>query len=400
MDKKIGIIGAGAAGLVCGIIAGRKGAKVTIFEKNEKIGKKILATGNGRCNITNENIKLSNYHGKNPNFVSHLLEKFDFKKCQSFFHSIGLETVAGNGGKYFPMSLQAGSVVDLLVYECKSLGVTFRLGEEVEKISKEGKFEVLEEQFDTVVLACGGNSARKLGGSDLGYKLAKNFGHTILDTFPTLVQLLTEEKDFVHGNGVRFDGSVKVFINSAESEEATGDILITKYGLSGNAILDISRSASQALSEYGFVEVVVDMFPHLKREDLLNIFSRSLKSAKEKTLYLFLEGFINKKLITAIIKRSGVSKEMGKDLNRKDLNKIIHTIKNLKFTITGTKGFEFAEVSAGGVDTDEVNPKTFESKKLKDLYLVGELLDIDGDCGGYNLHFAWGSGYLAGENLI
>jgi predicted Rossmann fold flavoprotein len=397
----IAIIGAGASGLVAAIVAARKGAKVRVYEKNNKIGKKILATGNGRCNVTNQNIKTSNYHGINPSFVNPSLNRLNTSTCKAFFSEIGIELVEGQKGRLYPRSMQSSSVVELLVYECKHLGVEFFLDAKVEKITKkDDKFclhvDGRELYVDKTLIATGGLAMPTLGSCDSGYEFAKSFGHTIVSTHASLVQLICKE-DLKSIAGVKVEGSIEVFEDGQRKTFANGDILFTNYGISGSAVLDISRVVSHSLLYERDLHVKIDLLPEYSKEQLKNLLKKRLKYSNGKSIALWLDGFINSKLARFIEKSLHV--KCADNLNNKELTKLIYALKNMTLHVKDTKGFKTAEVTAGGVCTDEINSQTMESKLQSGLYFSGEVIDIDADCGGYNLHWAWASGISAGHNI-
>jgi len=397
----IAIIGAGASGLVAAIVASRRGAKVCVYEKNNKIGKKVLATGNGRCNVTNQNIKTSNYHGKNPSFVNSSLNHFNTSTCKEFFSELGVELIEGQKGRLYPRSLQSSSIVELLVFECKRLGVEFFINTKVDKITKKGDIFCLyvEEKslhVNKVLVATGGLAMPTLGSCDSGYEFAKSFGHSIVPTHPSLVQLVCKE-DLKSISGVKVEGSIEVFEDGQSKTFASGDILFTNYGISGSAVLDISRVVSRSLLYKRDLHVKIDLLPEFSKEQLKNLLKKRQKYSNGKSVAVWLDGFINSKLARFIEKFLHVKN--ADDLNNKELTKLVYALKNITLHVNDTKGFKTAEVTAGGVNTDKINPQTMESKLQKGLFFSGEVLDIDADCGGYNLHWAWASGISAGNNI-
>jgi hypothetical protein len=392
---KIAIIGAGASGLITSIFLAKKNHRVTIYEKNNKVGKKLLATGNGRCNVTNENIDLNNFYShSNINNMKPILENFNYKKCKEFFNSIGVEFVNNEIGRVYPMSQNSGSIVDSLEYEALNSGVSIKLNTKIENIEYNNTIYTLNqnEKYDKIIIATGSIAMPKLGGDISGYNFAKQFSHTIIEPFASLVQLICDNKDLEMIAGVKIDGVV---------ENKKGDILFTKYGLSGSAILDISREISYKLQHQKSVSLTIDILPSISKNKLVDMLLNRAKTLASRDIYSWLDGIVNKKLSRYIIIASKISDNIksAKFLNRKDILKIVHTIKNLEFNIVDTKGFETCEVCAGGVVIDDINLHTMESKLQNDLYFIGEVLDIDGDCGGYNLHFAWASGYTLAQNL-
>ena len=395
MINSVAIIGAGASGLISSILLASKNIKVSIYEKNNKVGKKLLATGNGRCNITNENISIKNFHSKNKDFVNYALDSFTYDDCKSLFNRLGLEFSYGQKGRVYPMSLQASSVVELLEYEAIRLGVKFYLNSPVETLEyKNSKFVINNnENYSKVIIASGSLAMPKLGSNDSGYRFAKSFGHKIITPFASLVQLVSSNKNLDMITGVKIEGSVNGIV---------GDVLFTKYGISGSAILDISREISNKLQSQKNLKVCIDTMPSISKDKLFTMLSQSLDSKNSKDIFMWLNGFINKKLAKYIVINSKIASNIKSTsfLSKKDIENIVNTIKNLEFNIIDTKGFETSEVCAGGVDTQQISSKTMESNLQKDLYLIGEVVDVDGDCGGYNLHWAWASGYLCAMDII
>ena len=398
------VVGAGAAGLVASITAARAGHKVTLLEQNNKIGKKILVSGNGKCNIDNKYISLSRFHGQNPDFIEKILKGYGVEIVEKFFTSIGLELIEGKEGKMFPMSLQASSVVELLEYEAKRAGVQILCDSTVTSISKEADTFTVETSQGTktckkLLLASGSTAAPQLGGSNSGYAFATKMGHTLIPRHPSLVQLCSEETWVKECAGVKIAGLAQLYANGEYLAEKKGDLLFTNYGISGLAVLDLSREVSTRLANYDYCELNLDLMPELSKEKLSNLLLNRIQKESEKPLTLWLQGIINKKLISIVLKQSKCKVNTEQELNRKEVGKLVYTIKNLKLSINDTKGFKGAEVATGGVNTTEVNPQTMESKLVPNLYFAGEILDVDGDRGGFNFHFAWTSGLRIGNNL-
>ena len=401
-NKELIIIGAGAAGLVAAIIAGRAGRQVLLLEQNSKIGKKILVSGNGKCNITNRYIAENCFHSSNPDFIKETLGDYDFAVVKDFFTSIGLELIEGKEGKVFPMSLQAASVVELLEYEAKRAGVEIECDCKVTRITNEGTDFILETSLGekcsrTLLITSGSSAAPQLGGNDSGYLFATTMGHALIPRHPSLVQLCSDEPWVKACAGVKIAGVAKLYANGEYIIEKEGDLLFTNYGISGLAILDLSREVSTRLATFDYCELSLDIMPTYSKEKLTNLLMNRIQKKSQKPIELWLQGVINKKLIKIILERSKCRSRVESDLNRKEINKLVHTIKNIKLSIKDTKGFKGAEVATGGIDTTEVNPKTMESKLVPNLYFAGEILDVDGDRGGFNFHFAWVSGIRAGK---
>ncbi len=391
------IVGAGAAGLCAAITRAREGEKVTLLEQNSKVGKKILVSGNGKCNIDNKYIALHRFHSQNPDFVAKVLEGYDFPIVEKFFTSLGLELVEGKEGKMFPMSLQATSVVELLEYEAKRVGVEIVCDCAVTSVDKKRDTFTLETTQGTkscmkLVLTSGSPAAPQLGGSNSGYAFATKMGHALIPRHPSLVQLCSEEPWVKGCTGVKVAGLAKLYANGEYITEKKGDLLFTNYGISGLAILDLSREVSTRLANFDYCELNLDLMPELSKEKLTNLLLQRVKQESEKPLALWLQGIINKKLISIILEQSKCKVRTEDSLNRKEINKLVHAIKNLKLSVNDTKGFKGAEVATGGIDTNEVNPQTMESKVVDNLFFAGEILDVDGDRGGFNFHWAWVTG--------
>lgn len=406
---KIAIIGAGAAGIVAAITAKEKNKNlhIDLFDINKGIGKKILASGNGRCNISNTKISEANYIGENPSFVSHALKQFDFKAFEKFCKSIGLLLDIKETCKVYPLSNEAKSVVTLLEAKVNALGINQILETKVEDIVKQGsKFEVVSQDktykdYDKVLISSGLAAAPQLKATEDGMNIAQKLGHSSNLTYPSLVGLHT---NFEYNNriqGVKKVAAVSLYIDGSKECEINGDVLFTKYGVSGFAILDISQYAVYPLSLYQDVQIAINLFPDLSRNELLGMIENLFKSLPNEKAILLLIGLVSNKLAPILFDVCNIDKETrAKDINAKQIRALINTLINWRFKITDTQGFKHAEASGGGVRTDEVDSKTYESKKCKGLYFAGEVLDIVGNRGGFNLHFAWASGYLAGKALV
>jgi len=395
MSNQIAIVGAGASGLITSIILASKGIKVIVYEENSKVGKKLYATGNGRCNITNQNISLKNFYSSTDNFIKDVLNQFSFEDCKSFFSKIGLEFSINENGRVYPLSLQASSVVEVLENQAISYGVEFRLNTKVEDIKYKNKKFIInyKDIYSNIIIATGSTAMSKGSHINKGYDFAKYFGHNIIKTFPSLVQLISDDKNIDIANGVKIEGVVNGI---------KGDILFTKYGLSGSAILDISRDISQKLQKQKNILVTIDTLPNLSYKEILDILLRNIKNNKNQNIYLWLNSIINKKLAKYIILKSNIPNNIKYTnfLTQNYIEQIIKNIKELKINITDTKGVQSAEVLAGGVDLKNIDKYSMCSNNQDGLYFVGEVVDVDADCGGYNLHWAWASGYVCACSII
>jgi len=396
------IIGGGAAGMAAAITAARKRQSVILLDANDRIGKKILVSGNGKCNITNRHISFTRFHSENPAFVETALRGMEYASVEPFFHSIGLSLIEGKEGQMFPMSLQASSVVTLLIHEAEQLGVDMITDCTVTGITKKGEAFALETsqgamQGARILLSSGSPAAPQLGGSDAGWKFAAAMGHHLIPPHPALVQLHSDAKWIKRCAGVKIDGIAKLHANGTYITEKRGDLLFTRYGISGLAILDISREVSRRLSEYEVCDLHLDLFPDLPKAKLTNLLLSRIQPERHLPVNLWLHGILNQKLIPIILEQSHCQAADEGELNRKAINTLVHTLKNFRLSITGTRGWKGAEVAAGGIDTREVDPETMESKIIPGLYFAGEILDVDGDRGGFNFHWAWVSGMRAGN---
>lgn len=401
------IIGGGASGLIAAIAAKDFGIDVALVEGTDRVGKKILTTGNGRCNITNSLISFpfEAFHSDNPGFFNHVLEKFSVEDTNYFFSNLGLNFVELEKGKNYPQSLQASSVVDILRMSLEERNIPVYTSFKVNEIIKcKNKFKLYTGNNENeplscgkLILACGGKSAPKTGSDGSGYNLAKKLGHSIVETIPAIVQLKLEYKSLKALSGIKFDGIAEVTANDKSLRKDFGEILFTDYGISGPPILQISRMASKALSTGKDVKIIIDMMPNKSKEDVENFFENHFGMFSYRKVLDSFIGIINKKLIPILLKEAGIDNihKLCWELTWQEKKNIYTLLKSWQFKCIGTNGFNNAQVTAGGVNTKEVNPKTLQSKLVPNLYFCGEILDVDGDCGGFNLQWAWSSGYCA-----
>ena len=391
MIKKIAIIGAGASGLMCAIECASS-CYVDIFEQNSKPAKKILVSGNGRCNITNTSLNQNDYFSQNPSFVKTALNDFDFKEFEKFTSKIGLVLDIKNDGKVYPISNEAKSVAFLLENHAKSLGVNFHTDTKITDIKE------LIDRYDAVVIATGGEAASHLGGNKDGQIFASIFGHNIIPTYPSLVQLELNSTSHTKMSGAKVNGEVSLLVNNKMTSLKQGDILFTNYGVSGFAILDISQMASEALMNYQVVDIVINLLPKYSAQKLSAHIMKMAQILKKITLLDTLHGLLPLKIVKVILDELEFSYDKKVvNINTKESKKLANKILNWKFEVSNTHGFRHAEVSGGGVDTNEINPKTMESLHQKNLYFCGEVLDVVGRRGGYNFAWAWASGYAVAK---
>lgn len=391
----VAVIGGGASGLAAAIAARRNGVSVTIYESGERIGRKILATGNGRCNMTNMNACADNYYGKNRDFVRGAIEQFWVEDTLNFFSELGILYKVEDGGKVYPYCDQASAVLDVLRMRAAEDGINIRTGFEVQSVEKHSNgFSIVSYKGeraggDRVIAACGGKAAPSLGSNGSGYEILKKLGHRITDLRPSLVQIKTETEVVKKLKGIKIDGKLTI---GGCSER--GEILFTEYGISGPPVFSLtSRLESQKYA-------LIDIMPDFSSEQIVEFLYSRIGMSPERRLEDFFTGMLNKRVGQALLKYLDIAplSRSAVTLGENEIRRIADTIKAWRFNITGTMSWNNAQVTKGGADTTEFNPRTMESKKVKDLYACGELLDIDGDCGGYNLQWAWSSGYIAGMN--
>lgn len=401
MRTRTAVIGGGASGMMAAITAARQGAEVTVYEAKEKTGKKILATGNGKCNFTNLVQEDSCYRGTDASFSRQVRQAFTVEDTLRFFQDIGIEPKYKNGYVY-PNSEQAASVAEALQMELRARQVKIKL-EPVVSIKKgEHSFLVKTEQggqeYETVVLCCGSCAGMNKPEEFSGYRLAEQLGHHITPLFPALVQLRCKEKWFKTIAGVRTEGMIRMFADGIQVAEEKGELLFTDYGLSGIPVFQISRFAGEALYFHKKVSCTLDLLPAYSLPELEKLLYMRLEKLKKRTAEELLTGLANHKLNYILLKEAGInpvedSKTAYSDEKIKQLAK---AYKQLTCQVTAWNPFANAQVCAGGVDTAEINNKTMESRLVSGLYFAGELVDVDGTCGGYNLQWAWSSGYVAG----
>ncbi len=402
MKTEIAVIGGGASGLMAAITAKKSGKEVIILERKDRILKKVLITGNGRCNITNVNANISNYFGKNISSVENILNRFTPQDTMDFFNELGIVCNEENRGKVYPLSGQASSVVDALRFEAEKLGIKIETEFYVRKIEKDGfKFRIYSEdrkkiEAGRVIIAAGGQSYPELGSNGSGFELAKELGHSVTKLSPSIVQLKTEKNQVKGLQGIKTDVAVTAYGDNKKICTYDGELLFTDYGISGNVVFNISF----VMPLYKNVEFEIDFMEKFDYNELYEMLKERKRILSHLTMENYFNGMINKKLGQFLSKVSGIEKlsKPVKDLNDSDIRKLCTVLKKYRVKILETTGFKNAQVTAGGVSLDEVNTETLESKIVKGLYFSGEVLDVYGECGGFNLQWAWASGHIAGEN--
>lgn len=404
--KKIAIIGGGASGLACAIeimhtVAQKSDVEVTILEKLPRVGKKILVTGNGRCNLTNMNSAVSGYRGDTA-FSRFALQEYTPEKNIEFFNGLGLYTRTEDEGRVYPLSNQAASVLDALRFECDRLGVKticdYR-AVHLKTVDTGVTTKIVinnRDRFDYVVVACGGKAAKMHGTDGDGYDMLKMFGHTIISPAPALVSLNCE--DFTKAlKGVRSICKMDLIIDGKKEYENYGEVQFTDYGLSGIPIMQLSRFVS--VSPSNDIEISLDVTPDFTKEQIFDylISRRNVDTGLCENL---LSGIMNKQLCITLLKECGVAvNQRVNNLTDMEIERIAKIVKEWKIKVKNSRSFDYAQVTAGGVDCKEFNEKTMESRFVKNLFCCGEVLNIDGDCGGYNLQWAWSSGRLCGKTI-
>lgn len=401
--KKVVIIGGGASGLISSIFAKNKDNEVIVLERNSICGKKILATGNGRCNYWNEDQNLRHYNSTSKNLLEKIITLDNQKQIMTLFNRIGIVPKIKNG-YYYPTSNQAISIRNALVTEATKLGVKIYQDALVDKVTHSNNKYIVEFNnkkiiADSLIIATGSKASPKTGSTGIGYTLAKSLGHTIIEPLPALVQLVGQGKYFTSWDGIRSDVNVSLYAANKFIKEETGEIQLTSYGVSGICIFNLSRFASAYLKENKKVEVVINFLPWLK-EDAITYFDKRTSLMPSRTIFELLEGLLNNKLLNTFLSILKLDESRKwPNMSKQEKINLINILTNFHLSIIDTKSFDNAQVCSGGVDLSEINPNTMESLINKNLYIVGELLDVDGDCGGYNLSFAWISGMLAGKSI-
>ena len=398
------IIGAGASGLMAAAAAASKGARVALLEHKDDIGKKILATGNGRCNFTNTDMSVNKFHGSKA-LIKNGLSQFNYADTIRFFKELGIPAY-DNAGYIYPNSRQAASVVAAFRMELMRLHVDVKTGINITDIkpaddrtgyciqTDKGSFK-----SKRLIIACGLTASPKLGSDGSLFRQIEALGHHIQKPLPALCGFSCDGLNFKKITGVRCNATVASVIDGQMTEQNTGELQLADYGISGIPVFQISSLMSRALDKGQMVEVIIDFLPAFSDDELNGyIKDRSITTTDNRSLNEMLNGLLNNKLLLELIHKSGVSPDKkGRLLTDDDCKSLTRSIKHTAVSVKKPRGLEFAQVCAGGIYTKEIDVRTLESKIHPGLYFCGELLDVDGICGGYNLQWAWTSGYIAGE---
>jgi predicted Rossmann fold flavoprotein len=392
----LAVIGGGAAGMMAALTAAQAGADVLLLERQARVGRKLAATGNGRCNLSNRHASAQHYHGGDPAFVRPALEAFGVPETLSFFRSLGLLTVTEADGRIYPFSDTANSAVDVLRFACEAAGVRLLAGAAVTALRRQGRGFLLETEGESVragrvIVACGGAAGAKVGGGTWGYRLLRGLGHGVTPLRPSLVQLRVAEPIVRGLKGVRADGRVRILKDETVLAESAGEIQFTEYGLSGPAVFEISRAA-----EAGTV-ASLDLLRDYDGAEVLSMLRARREACPGLTLADLFTGMVQNRLGRVLVRYAGEREtEILRDVSDAVLGCLARAAGDLRFTVTGNQGFEGAQVTAGGARTEEFDPGTMESRLVPGLFACGEVLDVDGECGGFNLQWAWSSGRAAG----
>ena len=422
------IVGGGASGLAAAITAARllRSARlgpVTVLERLDRVGKKLLATGNGRCNLTHADVDLARYHGQDVRFALGALRRFDNEATIDFFRELGMLCRIEDDGRVFPYSLQANTVLDTLRQAAADLAIDIRTGFEVTEIQQAQPLYIGNEPLNEaagleifsaggehiharkVILAAGGCASPALGSDGSGFRLLTRLGHTLVPPLPSIVQITTDTTLTKPLTGIKVQGRARLYEEKTEIASEDGEILFTEYGLSGPPILNLARPISERLAGDSTMtigsrlHVVLDLMPEFDEMQIAAMLAEFSSASASLTVGDILNGLLHKK-VAQIVVRQALKRPMtdpARSLSRDDRHLVAAMVKNLPFRVTGTRGFDFAQATAGGIATEGFRPDTLESKRVPGLYAAGEVLDIDGDCGGFNLQWAWASGVLAGR---
>jgi hypothetical protein len=400
---RVGILGGGASGMTAAVVASRNGADVTILERLDRVGKKLLATGNGRCNYTNDIIDIGRYYSSNKDLLEECLSNITSQSTIGFFRELGIEPFYDETGKVFPYSLQASSMVEVLREEYLRHGAKEICGQRVLAVTPVKAAYMVQTdsktyEFDRVIVAMGGKAYEKLGSDGSGFNLMAGLGYELSDIFPALVKL---KSDFIHLRslkGLKVNASVTLYADEKLTAKDFGEVLFADYGISGPPVLQLSGMAVKEINQGKNVRMTLDLFPDISSNTMFEMLSERFINLKHKSVKDSLVGLINKRLILPLLKEAGIDDFLQKPtkLNRKQIYAVVKELKDLNLNITGFHSWADAQVSGGGVLLSGINPRSMEACHHENLYITGEILDVYGDCGGFNLHWAWNTGIKAG----
>ena len=402
MKTRIAVAGGGAAGMMAAVQAAYAGAHVTVYERNDRVGRKILSTGNGKCNFSNEIMTADCYYGSGVSCIDSVYGNFGVAETKAFFQGLGMRIKDKNGYLY-PASEQASTVLDVLRFEMERLGIRIRTGCKVDYVERKrkcltvGTKEQGKREYDAVILACGGRAAPKTGSDGAGFMLARQLGHRIVPAVPALTALRCEENFFRQVAGVRCDARLTLYIEEQAVYTVRGELQLTDYGVSGIPVFQFSRIAAYALREQKAVTVGIDFMPDVMDDGDASFWEVRWAKQSEQTMEQFVTGIVNKKIGLLLLRHSEIKEtERAGNISCSKRKRLEELFRSFTVRVKETNSFEQAQVCAGGIDFAEVTDK-LESIRAPRVFFAGEILDIDGICGGYNLQWAWSSGVTAGR---
>lgn len=402
--KTLAIVGGGASGMAAALAASDQGVRVQLYESQNRLGRKLLATGNGRCNFSHKGFTVNNYHGSHPHFVREALSRFDEEDTLAFFESLGLAWTVDARARYYPQSLQAAAVLDVLRLSLDEAGVQVYTDTRITALRPKasGGFQLQwkggSAHADAVIIACGGEAAPKLGGTRDGYKLLAALGHSLIATAPGIVQLEADITSLKAANGLKREAGVTILADGRAIAEDKGELLITNYGLSGPPVLQCAGHAVRALAAGHKIVASVNLFPEYDLPALEELLLTRHAALPERRAAAFFVGLLPRLFAQCALKACGLKQDAA--LDAAALHRLAQRLHDWRLPVHGSRGFADAQVTLGGIDTADFDSATLQSWMVPGLYACGEVLDIDGDCGGYNLQWAWSSGRLAGESAV
>jgi len=398
----VAVIGAGAAGLMASIAAKREALKVLLLDGKEKIGAKILMSGGTRCNVTNQSVTEKDYQSENLRFVKHVLSAFSSEKVIDFFDQLGVKLILEPGGKYFPETNSARTVLDALLKETRRLGIELQAGQKVTQVKFDsGRFTISGPKFShqakAIVLCTGGLSYPSSGSDGIGYDIAKSFGHSLVETTPALTPLLTDDADWKSLSGIALDVELTLWVDGKKTVSYQDAFLFTHFGFSGPAALNISR---HWLRDEKIAKLTVNFLPKENQEAFRGNLMEISKANPAKLIKNVLTEFFPERFAEVLLKKSGTSNLLKlNQLSRQARESLLQLLFTFPLRITGVYGYQKAEATAGGINLDEIDSKTLESKLQSGLFFAGEILDVDGRIGGFNFQWAWSSGVAAARGV-
>lgn len=400
----VAIIGAGPAGMMAAITASRNGKRVALIERNPQLGRKLLATGNGRCNLTNSHISINRYHGATPEFIEAVLSQLDQPTTMTFFQDLGLILKEEDNGRIFPYTNQASSVVGVLKLALSEAGVDMLLNTQVVGIEKAKEWTISFNNETSLIarrliIATGGRAAHYLGSTGDGLYWAQKLGHTLTPIHPALVPIETFEKWPKDVQGVRVTAGISATSYGDSIRESTGDLLFTTYGVSGTAILELAGSIAPLLHT-SEVLLHVNLFPQMTESELDQTISSIFYHVSNRSLTNSLIGILPNKLIPIVVRAANLENiKSVRDISAATRRQLVRAMSDLVLTVSKLRPLKEAQVTSGGIPCGEIDQNTLQSRLVKDLYFAGEVIDVDGDSGGFNLQWAWSTGHLSGKTL-